>query len=117
MEFKYEVGDTFAWCDQTRKIVARYKGGNGGNRYVVSYSEEMTDETVPECYIANNYAKIEPFFEEGKKYRQSGGREYTWTCHVVTEVLGRKIALMTYGAVVTPTIFEQYEFKDYREVK
>lgn len=115
MEFKYEVGDTFAWCDETRKIMARYKDENGKSQYAISYSEVAKDGVVSENHISSTYKKIEAFFEEGKKYHCDDD-EKSWTCHVVTEVLGRKVALMTYGMGVTPTAFEQHEFKDYREV-
>lgn len=116
-EYKYEVGDEFKWYNNTRKIVARYKDDGGDNRYVVSYSEGSEDETAPETYIADTYTKIERFFEEGKKYRYRGSEEKNWTCHVVTKVLGRKIALMTYDDSKDPDTFQQHEFSRYREVE
>lgn len=116
-EFKYEVEDEFTYDgDRKRAILARYKSTEGENRYVVRYEEDPEDEILPEEYITRNYKKIEPFFEVDKKYHYVGSSEKSWTCHVVTEVLGEKIALMTYGESKDPTTFQQHEFSHYREV-
>lgn len=90
---KYKIGDRFKFFGGIREIVGVHEKGDSIH-YWIAYPEESDDlDTVAEWYIDDKYTKIEPFFEEGKRYGWKHGGSALYTVDTVRGTGDNRVAL------------------------
>lgn len=91
---KYKIGDRFNFLGGIREIIGVYESGDD-IRYWIAYPEECRDlDTVSEWYVDEKYTKIEPFFEEGKRYGWRHGGSAIYTVDTVRGTGDNRVALV-----------------------